>query len=65
MFVGQHSGKIKLIYLLDLNMVSDIELVLIFYKMGKGENLITATVDRCSWKFGSLNDFCPRRNIRW
>jgi hypothetical protein len=37
-------------------MVSDLELVLIFYKVGKGEDLTTTTVYRCSGELGSLDD---------
>ena len=43
------------INILDLDMVSDLELLLIFYKVGKGKNVFTTTVNRCSWKLGSLD----------
>jgi len=37
-------------------MVPNLELVLVFYEVGKVEDLVTTTVDRGSRKFGSLED---------
>ena len=56
---GQHSRQIDT---LDLDMVSNLELVLVFHKVGKGKDLITTTVDRGSRKFSGLEDICLRRS---
>jgi hypothetical protein len=45
-------------------MVSNLELVLVFYEMGKVEDIITTTVDRGRGKFGSLEDIYPRESMK-